>query len=71
MLPPEVVAHVQLGKKGAFPRTSPPNHSWHHQTQKPTKIELIPRGQHQASGAVQNTLHPNQQGGFKKLSSKC
>ncbi|MCK3667276.1 hypothetical protein [Photorhabdus noenieputensis] len=34
--------------------------------------ELIPRSQHQAPGAVQKSLHPNQEGGFKKLGSgKC
>ncbi|MCT8350281.1 HNH endonuclease, partial [Photorhabdus temperata] len=55
-----------------FERTSPPNHSWHHNAQNPTKIELIPRSQHQAPGAVQKSLHPNQEGGFKKLGSgKC
>ncbi|WP_414477536.1 HNH endonuclease [Photorhabdus khanii] len=71
-LPPEIVAHVQLGPKGGFERTSPPNHSWHHNAQDPTKIELIPRSQHQAPGAVQKNLHPNQEGGFKKLGSgKC
>ncbi len=71
MLPSEIVDHVQPGARGAFAGTSPPNHSWHHNAQDPTKIELIPRAQHKAPGMVQHSLHPNQQGGFKKLSSKC
>ncbi|VXC73653.1 YD repeat-/RHS repeat-containing protein [Enterobacterales bacterium 8AC] len=69
MLPPEVVAHVQPGPRGGFERTSPPGHSWHHNSQDPTKIELIPRSQHQAPGPVQQSLHPNQEGGFKKLNT--
>ncbi|EMQ2088728.1 RHS domain-containing protein [Salmonella enterica subsp. enterica] len=70
-LPPEVVAHVQPGPLGGFKDTSPPNHSWHHQAQNPVKIELIPRSQHKAPGPVQGSLHPNQQGGYKKLGGKC
>ncbi|WP_312283082.1 RHS repeat-associated core domain-containing protein, partial [Pseudescherichia sp.] len=71
VLPPEVVLHVQPGARGAFSRTSPASHSWHHNAQDPTKIELIPRGQHQAQGTVQESLHPSQEGGFKRLSSRC
>lgn len=70
-LPPEVVAHVQPGPLGGFKDTSPPNHSWHHQAQNPIKIELVPRSQHKAPGPVQGSLHPNQQGGYKKLGGKC
>ena len=70
-LPPEVVAHVQPGPKGGFASTSPPNHSWHHNTQDTPKIELIPRAQHKAPGAVQKSLHPGQKGGFNKLRSGC
>ncbi len=66
-LPPEVVAHVQPGPRGGFKGSSPPNHTWHHNAQDPTKIELTVRPQHQAPGPVQNSLHPNQEGGFKKL----
>ena len=33
--------------------------------------ELIPRAQHKDPRMLQHSLHPNQQGGFKKLSSKC
>jgi RHS repeat-associated protein len=68
-LPPEVVEHIQLGPRGGFSDRSPPNHSWYHNAQTPKDIELIPRAQHQAPGPVQNSLHPNQQGGFKKLQS--
>jgi RHS repeat-associated protein len=70
-LPPEVVQHIQPGPRGGFKPTSPPNHSWHHNAQAPKDIELIPRAQHQAAGPVQNSLHPNQEGGFKKLQSSA
>ena len=71
-LPTEVVEHIQPGPRGAFSDRSPPNHSWHHNAQSPKDIELMPRAQHQAPGPVQSSLHPNQQGGFKKLqSSTC
>ncbi|MCW0350877.1 hypothetical protein NB701_004239 [Pantoea ananatis] len=68
-LPSEVVAHVQPGARGAFSTLSPPGQTWHHNAYDPTQIELIPRAQHRAPGAVQQTLHPSNQGGFKKLSS--
>ena len=71
MLPPEIVIYVQSEKRRAFAKNSLPNHFWRYQAQDPTKIELIPKGQYQASGAVQNTLHPNRQGGFKQLGSNC
>jgi RHS repeat-associated protein len=70
-LPPEVVEHIKPGPRGGFSDRSPPNHSWHHNAQTPKDIELIPRSQHQAPGPVQNSLHPNQQGGFKKLQSSA
>ncbi|SDE76363.1 RHS repeat-associated core domain-containing protein [Paracidovorax valerianellae] len=66
----EVVDHVKPGPKGGVATTSPPGLTWHHSAQDPTQIELIPRGQHRSPGPVQETLHPNQQGGFKKLSCK-
>jgi RHS repeat-associated protein len=66
-LGPDVVAHVKPGPRGGYAETSPPGLTWHHSAQDPTKIELIPRDQHRAPGPVQGTLHPNQQGGFKKL----
>ncbi|MCX8729226.1 HNH endonuclease [Gilliamella sp. B2969] len=47
--------------------TSPPKYSWHHNAYKPTTIERIPRAEHKAYGLVQNSLHPNQKGGLKKL----
>ncbi|WP_415639804.1 RHS repeat domain-containing protein, partial [Pseudomonas floridensis] len=70
-LPPEVVEHIQPGPRGGFSDRSPPSHSWHHNAQSPTDIELIPRSQHKAPGPVQNSLHPNQQGGFKKLQNSA
>lgn len=39
--------------------------TWHHSAQKEGVLELIPIKQHQASGAVQGTLHPSQQGGME------
>ncbi|WP_211283555.1 HNH endonuclease, partial [Xenorhabdus budapestensis] len=69
-LPAEVINHVQPGARGGFKGNSPPGHSWHHNAQDPTKIELIPRPQHQAPGEVQKSLHPKQEGGFKKLQEK-
>ncbi|WP_156171173.1 RHS repeat domain-containing protein [Yersinia aldovae] len=70
-LPPEVVAHVQPKPRGGFSDKSPPDQTWHHNAQDPTKIELVPRSQHKAPGPVQASLHPNQGGGFKALRSKC
>ncbi len=70
-LPQEVVSHVQPGSRGGFSDTSPPKHTWHHSAKDPTRIELVPRGQHRAPGPVQSSLHPNQEGGFKKLSNGC
>jgi RHS repeat-associated protein len=63
----DVVDHVKPGPRGGIATTSPPGLTWHHSAQDPTKLELIPRGQHRSPGPVQDTLHPNQQGGFKKL----
>ncbi|HED6271691.1 HNH endonuclease [Enterobacter sichuanensis] len=63
------MSHVQPGARGAFKDTSPPKHTWHHNAQDPSKIELVPRPQHKAGGPVQQSLHPSGQGGFKKLHS--
>ena len=62
-----VTDHVSPGPRGGFSDRSPPGLTWHHSAQDPEFLELIPRAQHRAAGAVQNSLHPNQQGGFKKL----
>ena len=66
-LGPDVVEHVSPGPRGGFSDRSPPGMTWHHSAQDPEVIELIPRAQHRAAGPVQGTLHPDQQGGFKKL----
>jgi len=63
----DVVAHVKPGARGAYSDKSPPGLSWHHNNDDPTKMELVPRAQHQAPGEVQKSLHPDQGGGFKKL----
>jgi len=68
-LPPDVVEHVQPGARGAFSRESPPDMTWHHNAQDPTKLQLVPREQHRAPGAVQESLHPEGEGGFKQLRS--
>ncbi len=66
-----VVDHVSPGARGGFSTSSPPGLTWHHSAQDPEYIELIPRAQHQAPGAVQGTLHPEGQGGFKALNPCC
>jgi RHS repeat-associated protein len=71
VLPQDVVTHVQPGLRGAFDRESPPGMTWHHNAQDPTKIELVPRAQHKAPGPVQESLHPDNAGGFKALQNKC
>lgn len=67
MLYKGIVAPVQSGPIGGGKSTSPPKYSWHHNAYKPTTIERIPRAEHKAYGLVQNSLHPNQKGGLKKL----
>jgi RHS repeat-associated protein len=66
-LGPKVVSHVQPGKRGGFSDKSPPGLTWHHNAQDPTFMDLVPRAQHKAPGPVQDSMHPAQQGGFKKL----
>ncbi|WPH23685.1 RHS repeat-associated core domain-containing protein (plasmid) [Variovorax paradoxus] len=66
-LGPEVINHVKPGARGAYSTESPPSLTWHHSAQDPTLLELVPRPQHRAPGPVQDSLHPSQQGGFKKL----
>lgn len=61
---PGIVEGVKPGSRGAFPRTSPTQDvTWHHSADK-GKLELLPIDHHTASGAVQNTLHPDGKGGF-------
>ncbi|RMU05550.1 hypothetical protein ALP35_02051 [Pseudomonas savastanoi pv. glycinea] len=62
---------MQPGPRGGFSDRSPPNHSRHHNAQSTKDIELMPRAQHKAPALVQNSLHPNQQGGFKKLQNSA
>lgn len=54
---------VSPGARGAFSSRSPLNLTWHHSAHDRGVLELIPRSHHQASGLVQNTLHPNNRGG--------
>jgi hypothetical protein len=67
----DVVDAAQPGARGAFSRLSPPGMTWNHNAEDSTMMELVPRAQHQAPGPVQNSLHPNQEGGFKKLQTPC
>ncbi len=67
----DVVDHVAPGARGGFIGESPPKLSWHHNEQNPRILELVPRAQHQAPGPVQESLHPKQGGGFKKLQAGC
>jgi len=71
ILSPELVDHVTPGSRGGFSDRSPPGMSWHHNEQDPKILELLPRAQHKAPGAVQKSLHPSQGGGFKKLQNGC
>lgn len=43
---------------------SPANWTWHHVTDQPGVLQLVPRVQHQGA-QWQSLLHPNQTGGFK------
>jgi RHS repeat-associated protein len=61
----DVVGHVQPGARGAFSREPPPEMSWHHS--KGSTMQLVPRAQHQAPGPIQQSLHPEQGGGFKEI----
>jgi len=63
----EIVEHVKPGARGKYSSESPPGWTWHHNAQNPELLELVPRPQHRAPGPVQESLHPNQGGGFKKL----
>jgi Pretoxin HINT domain/DNase/tRNase domain of colicin-like bacteriocin len=60
---PGTTAHIEPGPRGGVADTAPPGLTWHHDAYSPGNLQLIPRVDHQAPGPVQNTLHPNQQGG--------
>ena len=60
---PGITDFVTPGPRGGFADTSPPGLTWHHDPETPGNLQLVPRDQHQAPGPVQNSLHPNQQGG--------
>ena len=48
---------------------SPADWSWHHVSDQPGVMQLVPRSQHQG-GPWQSLLHPNQEGGFKLWGSQ-
>jgi hypothetical protein len=61
---PGITKGVSPGPRGAFSRTSPTPHlTWHHDPQRPGVLQLMSKEQHQAAGAIQQSLHPNQKGG--------
>jgi len=60
---PGVTAHVTPGPRGGMADTSPPGLTWHHVPDSPGRLQLVPRDQHQAPGAVQDSLHPGGEGG--------
>lgn len=60
---PGITAHVTPGPRGGFADTSPPGTTWHHDPNVPGNLQLFPRDQHRAPGPIQQSLHPNQQGG--------
>lgn len=60
---PGITSHVTPGPRGGVADTSPPGLTWHHDPNIPGQLQLVPRIHHQAPGPVQNTLHPQQQGG--------
>jgi hypothetical protein len=47
---------------------SPAGWTWHHVSDRPGVMQLVPRGQHQGS-AWQSLLHEGQEGGFNKWGS--
>ena len=60
---PGIIDHVTPGPRGGMADTPPPGLTWHHDPTRPGRLQLVPRDQHQAAGAVQNSLHPGGQGG--------
>jgi hypothetical protein len=63
-LHPGITKGVQPGSRGAYPRRAPTKDAtWHHGV-KPGNMQLVPRAQHRAPGAVQQTLHPGGVGGM-------
>jgi RHS repeat-associated protein len=44
--------------------TSPANWTWHHVSDQPGVLQLVPRDQHQWGSTQQSLLHPNGKGGF-------
>jgi hypothetical protein len=51
------------GARGAFPRTSPPGWTWHHELE-PGLMRLVPREQHTIGSPWWNVLHPGGVGGY-------
>jgi hypothetical protein len=64
---PGLTQAVSPGARGAFRGVSPTSASlvWHHHPTRPGVLQLVPDAHHGAPGPVQQTLHPNGQGGME------
>ena len=63
---PGIIAGVQPGARGAYPRRAPTSElTWHHNAWDDGRMELVPTAHHEAAGPVQRTLHPNRRGGME------
>jgi RHS repeat-associated protein len=64
---PGITDFLRPGPRGAFPDNTPASVglTWHHSAQREGILELVPTAHHRAPGPVQNSLHPNQQGGME------
>lgn len=60
---PGIIQHVQPGARGGFSPSAPRGQSYHHDPSRPGILQLVPRSEHQSPGTVQDSLHPNGQGG--------
>jgi Pretoxin HINT domain/A nuclease of the HNH/ENDO VII superfamily with conserved WHH len=63
---PGVTQGIQPGPRGAYPRSAPTSETtWHHEASREGTMQLVPRSQHEASGPVQQSLHPGGRGGME------
>jgi RHS repeat-associated protein len=60
---PGIAEHVTPGPRGGIADTAPPGLTWHHHPTRPGVLQLVPRVEHRAPGAVQSALHPEGRGG--------
>uniref|UniRef100_UPI00378478BF RHS repeat-associated core domain-containing protein n=1 Tax=Dokdonella sp. TaxID=2291710 RepID=UPI00378478BF len=63
---PGIAAGIKPGPRGAYPRRAPISGlTWHHASE-PGSLELVPTNHHEASGPVQQSLHPERRGGMEE-----